>query len=287
MFGFGNISHTWELMGQSWQVLKQDKEMLIFPLVSGICCLLVIASFAVPMFMTDSWMPPQAAAEEGQTVTTAQQVAYYAKLFLFYFCNYFVIIFFNSAVAGCAAMRMNGGDPTISDGFRMAFSRIHAILGWALVSATVGLILRAIEDKNEKIGAIVSGLLGTAWTLISFLVLPILVIENAGPFAALKKSTGLLKKTWGAQIGANFSFGLIFFLLMIPAFVVGFLGFMSQSTVILVLCLAVAVIYGIALSLIDSVLGVIFQTALYYFAENGSAPQGFDARLLNDSVTQK
>ena len=287
MLGFGNISHTWELMGQSWQVLKKDKELLVFPLVSGICCLLVIASFAVPMIMSDSWMPPQAGTEQGQTVTTQQQVIYYAKLFLFYFCNYFVIIFFNAAVAACAAMRMNGDDPTVGDGFRMAFSRIHAIFGWALVSATVGLILRIIEDKNEKIGALVASLLGTAWTLISFLVLPILVIENTGPFAALKKSTGLLKKTWGAQIGANFSFGLIFFLLMIPAFVIGVLGFMSQNPILIVLCLTIAVIYAIILSLIESVLGVIFQTALYYFAENGSAPNGFNTRLLRDSVSIK
>ena len=287
MFGFGNISHTWELMGQSWQVLKQDKELLIFPLISGICCILVIASFVVPSIASDSWMPPEAGAEEGQVVTTQEQVAYYAKLFLFYFCNYFVIIFFNSAVAGCAAMRMQGDDPTVGDGLRIAFSRIHVIFGWALVSATVGLILRIIEDKNEKIGAFIASLLGTAWTLISFLVLPILVIENAGPFAALKKSTGLFKKTWGAQIGANFSFGLIFFLLLIPAIIVGVLGVMSQNTVVMISCLAVAVIYGVVLSLIESVLGVIFQTALYYYADSGSAPQGFDTRLLNDSVRQK
>jgi hypothetical protein len=287
VFGFGNISHTWELMGQSWNVLKQDKELLVFPLVSGICCMLVIVSFVVPSLMTDSWLPPEAAAGEGQTVTTHQQVAYYAKLFLFYFSNYFVIIFFNSAVVGCAAMRMNGQDPTVGDGFRMAFSRIHAILGWALVSATVGLLLRIIEDKNEKIGAFISAILGTAWTLISFLVLPILVIENTGPFTALKKSTGLLKRTWGAQIGANFSFGLIFFLLMLPAVIIGVLGVMSHNVVIMVLCLTVAIIYAIILSLIESVLGVIFQTALYYFAESGSAPRGFDSRLLRDSINQK
>ena len=61
---FGNISQTWELMGQSWDVLKQDKELLIFPLVSGLYCLLVIASFAIPSIMSDSWMPP-AAEQEG------------------------------------------------------------------------------------------------------------------------------------------------------------------------------------------------------------------------------
>ncbi|MHC5180291.1 MAG: DUF6159 family protein, partial [Planctomycetota bacterium] len=281
-----NISQTWELMGQSWRVLKQDKELLVFPLVSGICCLLVIASFAIPMFMTDSWMPP-AAGEEGQSVTTAEQVGYYAKLFVFYFCNYFVIIFFNSAIAGCAAMRMRGQDPTIGDGFSIAISRIHAIFGWALVSATVGLILRIIEDKNQKIGAFVASLLGTAWTLVSFLVLPILVIENLGPFAALKKSTALLKRTWGAQIGANFSFGLIFFLLALPAVGIVVLGFLSQNAIVIGVCIAVAVIYGIVLSLIQSTLGVIFQTALYTFADTGEAPMGFDAAALNGAVRQK
>lgn len=283
---FGNISQTWELMGQSWRVLKQDKELLIFPLVSGICCLLVIASFAIPSIMNDSWMPP-AAGEDGQTVSTSEQVGYYAKLFLFYFCNYFVIIFFNSAIAGCAAMRMRGQNPTVSDGFSIAFSRLHAIFGWALVSATVGLILRIIEDKNEKIGVFVASLLGTAWTLVSFLVLPILVIENIGPFAALKKSTALFKRTWGAQIGANFSFGLIFFLLVLPAIGIVVLGFMAQNAVIIGVCIAVAVIYAIILGLIQSALGVIFQTALYTFADTGTAPLSFDAATLNSAVRRK
>lgn len=283
---FGNIAQTWELMGQSWRVLKQDKELLIFPLVSGICCILVIASFAIPSIMSDSWMPP-AAGEDGQPVTTAEQVGYYAKVFVFYFCNYFVIIFFNSAVAGCAAMRMRGQDPTLGDGFSIAVSRIHSIFGWAMVSATVGLILQIIEDKNKKIGAIVASLLGTAWTLVSFLVLPILVIEGVGPFAALKKSTALLKRTWGAQIGANFSFGMIFFLLMLPAVGIVVLGFMSKSAVVIGICIVVAVIYGIVLSLIQSTLGVIFQTALYTYADTGSAPAGFDTAALGGAVRQK
>lgn len=286
MMFFGNISKTWELMGQSWRVLKQDKELLVFPLVSGICSILVIASFVIPSIMTDSWMPP-ATGQEGQPPETAEQVAYYAKLFVFYFCNYFVIIFFNAAVAGCAAMRMRGQDPTIGDGFSIAISRIHSIFGWAIVSATVGLILRIIEDKNQKIGAFVASLLGTAWTLVSFLVLPILVIENVGPFAALKKSTALFKRTWGAQIGANFSFGIIFFLLMLPAIGIAVLGFLSKNAIIIGVCIVIAVIYGIILGLIQSTLSVIFQTALYHFADTGTAPTGFDTAALSGAVRQK
>lgn len=284
---FGNISRTWELMRQSWQVLKSDKEMLLFPLISGVCCLIVIASFATPLVLTDSYLPPDTTAEEGQTVSTRQQVIYYGVLFLFYLCNYFVIIFFNSAIAGCASMRMNGEDPTIADGFSIASSRLPAILGWSVISATVGLILRIIEDKNEKIGAIVATLVGGVWTLMSFLVLPILVVENVGPIKALKKSASLFKNTWGAQIGANFSFGLIFFLLALPGIGIIALGVLSHMPALMAVCIIIAILYLVVLSLIQSTLSVIFQTALYYYADSGSAPDGFDAALLQNSVRQK
>jgi len=187
----GKFSHTWSLMGASWEVLKKDKEILIFPLISGICCLLVMASFAIPLVASDNWQPP------GKEAATGELVEYYAILFLFYFCNYFIIVFFNSAIIACAVIRMGGGDPTVADGFRAAFSRIGLIVGWALVSATVGIILRIIEDRSKFVGRIVAGLLGLAWSVVSFLVVPILVVEKKGPMTALKDSTVLLKKTWG------------------------------------------------------------------------------------------
>ena len=138
----GKFSNTFSLMRASWEVLKKDKEILIFPLISGICCLLVVASFAIPLYASGNWRPP------GDEATANQQVAYYAVLFLFYFCNYFVIVFFNSAIIACAVIRMGGGNPTVGDGFRAAFSRVGLIAGWALVCATVGLILRIIEDRS-------------------------------------------------------------------------------------------------------------------------------------------
>ncbi len=287
---FGRISNTWGLMGDSWRILKQDKELLLFPLLSGICCIIVIASFAIPMFASDSWMPPQA-GEEGEPATTAEHVMYYVKLFLFYFCNYLVIIFFNSAVVGCGAMRMNGQNPTLGDGFRICFARMPLIVGWAVIAATVGLILRIIEDKNRKIGRLIAGLLGMAWTAVSFLVLPILVIEKKDPFSALKESTVMLKKTWGEQLMCNFSFGLIFFLLFLPGIALValgiFIGASTGNTVLAVACIAIAVIYFIALSLIQSALQVIFQTALYYYAKHQTAPAGFDAATLGGAMYRR
>jgi uncharacterized protein DUF6159 len=192
------ITRTWSMMSQSWQVLKEDKSLLVFPLFSSICCLLLMASFAVPIYETGSWHPP------GQGAAPAHQVAYYGTLFLFYFCNYFIIVFFNSAIVACAASRMSGGNPSITDGLRAAASRLPVIVGWALVCATVGLILRIIEERSNKIGQIVAGLLGMAWTIASFFVVPILVIENKNPIAALKDSVALFKTDLGRTGSRSF-----------------------------------------------------------------------------------
>lgn len=277
----GKFSHTWSLMGASWDVLKEDKEILVFPLISGICCLLVMASFALPMFLTGAWQPP------GEEATTADAVEYYGILFLFYFCNYFIIVFFNSAIIACAVIRMEGGDPTVGDGFRAAFSRIALIAGWALVSATVGVVLRIIEDRSKWVGKIVAGLLGIAWGVVSFLVVPILVVEKKRPITAVKESAALLKKTWGEQVIGNFSFGLVFFLLGIPAFVVIFLGVLTASPAAIIACVGLGVLYIVLLALIQSALQAIFQAAVYLYARDGRTPPGFDSRLLMDSMVQK
>ncbi|MBW8015372.1 MAG: hypothetical protein FVQ82_04235 [Planctomycetes bacterium] len=275
---FSKISHTWSLMGASWQVLKKDKEILVFPLISGICCLIVIASFALPMIATDAWQLPEKGA------TLQQQIAYYAILFAFYLCNYFVIVFFNSAIIACATIRLRGGDPTVGDGLRMAMARLPLIFGWALVSATVGLILRIIEDKSEKLGRFVAGLLGMAWSVVSFLVIPVLVIEKKSPIGALKESTALLKKTWGEQIIGNFNFGFIFFLLNIPAILIIVLGIMSQNAAIMITCIVVGVIYLLVVALIQSALQSIFQAAIYLYAKDGQVPEGFDTELLDEAM---
>jgi hypothetical protein len=208
-------------------------------------------------------------------------------LFLFYLANYFVITFFNTAIVSCAMLRMAGGNPTVGDGFREAAARLPQIAGWALLSATVGLILRIVEDRSEKIGRIVAGLLGMAWTVVSFMVVPVLVAERKGPFAALKGSTELLRKTWGEQLVGNFSFGLIFGVLGLPAFGLIIFGLFIGNTVALVLCVVLAAIYLVALSLIQSALQSIFQAAVYLYAHNETAPAGFESDMLASALRSK
>ncbi len=281
---FAKISYTWSLMGASWDVVRRTKGLLLFPLLSGVCCLAVAASFAIPMFLNDAWHPPQRGAPP------QQQIIYYGTLFIFYFCNYTVITYFNVAVVAGAVSRMIGGEPTIGFCFREANRRIHLILGWAAVSATVGLILRIIEDRSPKIGQFVAGLLGVAWALASFLVVPALVVDNVGPITALKESGKLLRKTWGEQIVGNFSFGLVFFFLSLPSFLVigfSFYALVAMHSMILGgACIALGVLYLIGLGLVQSTLQAVFQAAVFMHAR-GIVEHGFPEELVRGAISVK
>jgi len=277
----GRIAYTFSMMRASWEVLKKDKELLLFPILSSICCLLVLASFVLPLYWTGAWRPPT--EEEGPVA----QAAYYAIMFLFYFSNYFVIIFFNSAIAACAIYRMRGGNPTLATGLRAAMARLPQIVGWALVSATVGLILRIIESRSRKVGQIVAAILGAAWSVMTFLVVPILVVERKGPITAAKESVLLLKKTWGEQLIGNFGFGLLFFLLGLLALIPFGLGAFVPVLALRVVFFGAGVVYLILLGLVQSTLQTIFQAAVYLYARDGRAPQGFDRRDLAAAMSPR
>ena len=207
---FERFSRSWGLIKASAGVLAKDKELLVFPLLSAICTLIVAAAFLLPAFGLGAL---DGLREGGMSVTA------YVFAFLFYLVQYFVIFFFNSALVGAAMIRLDGGDPTLSDGLRIASSKALPILGYAAIAATVGMILRAIQERAGFLGKLVAGFLGVAWTLASFLVVPVLVSRNIGPIDAVKESAVLLKKTWGENLigqgGVGLVFGLIFFGLII------------------------------------------------------------------------
>jgi hypothetical protein len=161
------------------------------------------------------------------------------------------------------------------------------IAGWALIAATVGFLLKMIEDRSEKVGQIVAAIMGSAWGLVTFLVVPILVVEQKNPFVALKESTKLLKQTWGERIMLNFSFGTIMLVLLLPAVGVMYLAFMSHSAVTMIVCGAVVVAYFILLSLVQSALEAIFQTAIYFYARHNLVPAGFDEGDLQTAIAQR
>lgn len=271
----GSLANSWSLVKASAHVLKQDRELLIFPLLSGLATVLVAATFIVPFAVTGG--------AEWFSGDGASYLAYVVG-FLFYLVQYTVIFFFNSALVGAALIRLEGGDPTVSDGMSIAMDRIGAILGYAAIAATVGMILRAISERVGFVGRIVAGLVGLGWTLATYLAVPVLVSKDVGPIDAVKESAGLFRRTWGEQMVASFGIGWAFFLMgvswtLVVAAVIAGLATLGAGAALILPAIVVAVLGYILLGLVASALQGIYTAALYRHASGGHV-EGFDATML-------
>lgn len=280
---FVRIANGWALARQSFRVLRLDKELLLFPLMSGLSCLLVLASFVFPLWRSGAID----AVMNERRAQVAQEPLAWVVLFAFYFVNYLVMVFFNSALIECAVIRFRGGDPTVGDGLRAAVARLPQIVGWALVSATVGVVLRAIESQSERAGRFVAGLLGMAWSAATYFVVPVLVMERVGPLEAVKRSFAVLRKAWGEAITANFSIGLIVFVAQLVALVPLAIGAALGGSAGLLIGAAVTVAASIVIGLISATLNTIIQAAVYLYAAQGRVPQQFDAELWQRAFVRK
>ena len=193
------IRNSLALARSSWAVLKADKELLLLPVISGIASLIVAASFVIPIFVAGNF--------GGASLVV---------LAVMYFVLAYITIFFNAALISAADERLQGGDPTVGSAIRGAARRAGKILPWALLSAVVSVILRAIEERVGFVGKIVISLVGMVWSVITFLVLPIIVIEGTGAGKALKKSGTLVRNTWGENLAGHIGLSILGFLPLPP-----------------------------------------------------------------------
>ena len=280
----GKFARSWALMKASAGVLREDKSLLVFPLLSGACSLVVAASFLLPVLL--------AAIDHQQAVGNMRVApAYYALMFAFYLVQYFVIVFFNTALAGVALARLRGEPAGLADGFALARSRLGSIFGYALIAATVGLLLRMLQERLGLIGRLVVGLIGLAWTVATFLVVPVLASEDIGPVDGVKRSVELLKQTWGENLignaGLGVVFGLVTFLVVLLA-VALLAGAMAAQSIAAIVSVAVLVVIGfLLLGLVQSTLQGIYAAALYRYAEAGEVGGGFDQALLESAFRSK
>lgn len=281
---FQRFSNSWSLVKASAAVLGADKELMVFPAISAVLSVVVLITFAVPSVLAGLF-------DSTVLADSGLPLAGYVVGFLFYVVQYFVIIFCNTALVGAALIRLRGGDPTVGDGFRLATSRVGHILGYAVIAATVGVILRAISERSGVIGKLVVSLVGLAWNLATFLVVPVLAAEDVGPMDAVKRSSAYLRKTWGEQIvgtaGMGAVFGLISFGTVILFIALFIAAAATQSAAVMI---AVAVGFGLtmlALVLVSSTLGGIYAAAVYRYAAEGDAGTFFSADLVRGAFERK
>jgi hypothetical protein len=243
-----------QLARASWEVLKADKELIALPVLSLAATAVAAGSFLVPMMLVGR------ADTDQNPAWVILPLAFAAYLVLAY-----ITIFFNAALVHAANQRLEGGDPTIGSALRGAGQRAGRLLPWALLSATVSALLRAAEERGGAIGKVVSGIAGIAWSLVTFLVIPVLVMEDVRVGDALRRSATLFRATWGENVAARVGFGLLGFLLMLPgmAAVAGAFALADTPNPFLI---GLGVLWILVVAMVLSALSGIFQTALYRHA---------------------
>lgn len=261
---FSRISNAWHLAGASWRLLKQDRELVWLPVLAGLAALVIGAAFFGPVL----------AFLGGDPEDNAIPAVGYLLLFAGYVAMAAVFYLGRAAVVHGANLRMEGGDPTIASSWRGASAHWPAVVGFAAIATTVGLILDAIEENGGIFGTIASMVGGAAWRLMTYLVLPVVVIEGAGTVDGIKGSSRLVKATWGEQVTGNVGFGLLSTLLVVPAFVAAAL-LAGLGTVVAVLAVAAAVVWAITVLATVTALEGVFQAALYRQATGRSVPTEF------------
>ena len=264
----GSVSRGFRLAKASWTVVKQDRELLMLPVISFVCSLVVMVVFGAGM-----WGIGLPARGESPSP------GIYAIGFVMYVALAFVTIFFNAAVIGTAMKRLEGQDAKISDGLALARQHIGKIFVWAVVTATVGMILRTIQERSGVVGRILLGIVGIAWSVLTYFVVPVLLFEPVGVGDAIKRSTSIFRQRWGEQFIGQATIGLAFFLISIPVVLVGAL--LSAAVPILgvpLLILAIGVLTAIA-----AACSGVFNAALYRYATTGEASGAFSVEDMNSS----
>ncbi len=266
------IRRGWALTKKSWGLLRENRELVRFPLYGAAATILCAAIVVGPgVYLID----------DGQTVFGG------ALAVIGFYLLATIGTFFSVGLAATADMIFHNRQATVGDGIAVARSRFPQICGWAAVSTVVGLILSALENQTGVLGSVFGRLLAVGWSLITFLAAPVIAFEGTGPFETLKRSSGLFRSRWGQQVtgniaigGAVFLFGILPSMLLVGAGVViwasaGFVGAL----------LVVLGVIGFAISvLISSALSGIFGVALYRYALDNETVGGFTAEEMESAV---
>ncbi len=243
-------------------MLRHDRELLLLPVLSFVATLVVIATFLVPL-----WSTVDTSGTSGDGLGTAQ----YVVLAVLYVVLSTVTVYFQTALVSAADDRLSGGDPTIRSALAGANRHLPQVIAWGALTGTVSLVLRVLEERLELVGRIVVSLVGIAWSLATFLVVPTYVVDDVGPIEAVKRSGSLLRRTWGENVAAQVGFGLLGFVASLVVVPIVMLG-AAAGTVGLVVAITVAAVWIGAVAVVTSALTAVFQTALYHFASRGPVP---------------
>jgi hypothetical protein len=272
---FDRLSNGWTISMNSFKVLKANKQLIIFPILSGISLLFILGSFVTIVLASAGW--------DTDAIGDPNDATSILIMFLYYLVNYFIVVFFNMALIHCTHLYFKGEEVTIEKGIRFSFSRIGTIFAWSMFAATVGTILRLIAENLGWLGKIIISLIGIAWSVATFFVVPVIAYENVGPIDAFKKSAQMMRQKWGESIGAGFSFGLVH---LIAVIVVGGALFLIGSVFNFVIGILLGVLGVLFVAAVMSAAQTIFISAVYHNI-TGDPVEHFDQQMINNLFIHK
>jgi len=266
----GRIGRSFQLVGQSYRLLMQDKELMVLPLISGVFIIAALAGLSIGFGLDPSRID-------------RHNTAAYLPLFAMYVVSYTIGIFFQAAVVAGATERMRGGDPTVRSALAAAARRIGPILMWAIVAATVGVILRIIQDRLALVGRIVASLIGAAWSLATFFVVPVLVLEERSIPESFQRSVGVFRKTWGETVVGGTTLGAAAMCAWLTLIAISGLTAMAIGP----FAIAVFAAGAVFLMIFFSALQGVYVASLFRFATGEGPAPGLDPALLGQAFVAK
>lgn len=249
----------------SFRVLEKDREILLLPVLSFVTLVVAVGLWAIAGWLT-----------LGPAGLTGSDLAY---VFLFggYVTVAFVITFFLAAMIEMASLRLGGSDPTVRDGLSKAWAKKGKLLGWAIVTATVGVLLRVLRRRAGAMGNILGAFMELGWAVATFLAVPVLVHRDVGPIQAVKDSGSLVKTAWGEAATGVVGTGVVFFLLGVVGLAPIVVGVLAGSVWLIGVGGLIAVAWWVLLAAANSAVSGILKAALFRYADTGHMPDGFEA----------
>ncbi|HTS33888.1 MAG TPA: DUF6159 family protein [Thermoplasmata archaeon] len=263
----GTFSDSWKLTKTSFRLISEDRALLVFPLVAALSILAILVLFLFGAV----WVVPLTSLA-GNTGTT-YQVALVLMFLAMYFAVSWVSVVATAGLIGAATLKLNGKQPTAADGWRVARSRLGALTAWALIAATVGLLIQALARRVGGIAGTVIGVAGGAtWGVMTYFMVPVILYERGGAWRSLSRSGHLFISTFGRSLVSNLVLGLIIGAGVVAAVVIGFLGLfvlLGGTWVVGLVLIVAAVAIALVVLLIGSAAEGVLRAALYRYATTG------------------
>ncbi len=294
----GKLSRSWLLFTTSFQVIRQNRKLLLFPIVTTICSAIMLLFFVAPALL---YPTGHSLAEPAHWQSLAHQLGldfehrgtavqpnaiFYLYLAVIYLTSMFIATFCNTAFYHEILQALAGQPVSIRSGLAFAWSRVGAILMWSLLAGAVGLLIKQLEERFGWVGRLVMRFVGVVWSVASVFAIPVLVREGGNnPITMLRQSASVLRKTWGESLAgyAGLTVGSWVVLAVSLFYIAGAvaLAVWLQSPLVAGITLGAWLLAMLALSYVVGVASHVYRCALYVYAAEGTVPAPYNAEMMD------